>query len=149
MLYLNHIYIILLQFGHRILILKKDCLSYKKSNKAFVSLKKRRKHILTLSLRVAIFLSSMIILHLKTPFLYVNPLNINFLNHLITGVDFPLSFIPTNTRWSNLGCLNITSHRKYGRNSVCVSAIKLILQVNHKVLEKATNTLFFEIIYLT
>ena len=29
------------------------------------------------------------------------------------------------TRWSNLGCLNVPSHRTklYGRNSVCISAI--------------------------
>ena len=30
-----------------------------------------------------------------------------------------------NTRWSNLGCLDVPSHRTilYGRNSVCISAI--------------------------
>ena len=29
-----------------------------------------------------------------------------------------------NTRWSNLGCLNVPSHRTklYGRNSLCISA---------------------------
>ena len=37
----------------------------------------------------------MIRLHLKTPFLYISPLNINFPNHLITGLDFPQIFIPT------------------------------------------------------
>ena len=35
------------------------------------------------------------------------------------------NFHTHNTRWSNLGCLNVPSHRTklYGRNSVCVSAI--------------------------
>ena len=37
----------------------------------------------------------MIRLHLKTPFLYIKPLNINFPNHLVTGFDFPQMFIPT------------------------------------------------------
>ena len=32
---------------------------------------------------------------LETPFLYINPLNINFPNHLITGLAFPGIFIPT------------------------------------------------------
>ena len=35
------------------------------------------------------------------------------------------NFHTHNTRWSNLGCLNVPSHRTklYGRNSVCISAI--------------------------
>ena len=35
------------------------------------------------------------------------------------------NFHTHNTRWSNLGCLNVSSHRTklYGRNSVCISAI--------------------------
>ena len=35
------------------------------------------------------------------------------------------SFHTHNTRWSNLGCHNVPSHRTklYGRNSVCISAI--------------------------
>ena len=37
----------------------------------------------------------MIRLHLKTAFLYINPLNNNFPNHLITGMGFPQIFIPT------------------------------------------------------
>ena len=37
----------------------------------------------------------MIRLHLETPFLYINPLNINFSNHLITGFDFPQIFVST------------------------------------------------------
>ena len=37
----------------------------------------------------------MIRFHLKTPFLYIPPLIINFPNHLITGLDFPQIFIPT------------------------------------------------------
>ena len=85
MLYSNHTYILLLQFGYRILIQQKDCLSYKKSIKTL---------ILNLSLRILISLNSMIRLHLKTPFLYINPLNINFPNHVITGLDFPQIFIP-------------------------------------------------------
>ena len=40
-------------------------------------------------------LKFLIRLHLKTPFLHINPLNINFPNHLITGLDFPQIFIPT------------------------------------------------------
>ena len=85
MLSSNHTYILLLQFGYRILIQQKDCLSYKKSIKTL---------ILNLSLRILISLNSMIRLHLKTPFLYINPLNINFPNHVITGLDFPQIFIP-------------------------------------------------------
>ena len=37
----------------------------------------------------------MIRLHLKTPFLYINPLNINFPKHFMTGMDFPQILIPT------------------------------------------------------
>ena len=35
------------------------------------------------------------------------------------------NFYIHNTRWSNLGCFNVPSHRTklYGRNSVCISAI--------------------------
>ena len=35
------------------------------------------------------------------------------------------NFHTHNTRWLNLGCLNVPSHRTklYGRNSVCISAI--------------------------
>ena len=35
------------------------------------------------------------------------------------------NFVTHNTRWSNLGCLNVPSHRTklYGRNCVCISAI--------------------------
>ena len=35
------------------------------------------------------------------------------------------NFHTHNTRWSNLGCFNVPSHRTklYGRNSVCISAI--------------------------
>ena len=40
-------------------------------------------------------LKFLIRLHLKTPFLHINPLNINFPNHLITGFDFLQMFIPT------------------------------------------------------
>ena len=36
----------------------------------------------------------MIRLHLKTAFLYINPFNNNFPNHLITDLDFPQIFIP-------------------------------------------------------
>ena len=45
---------------------------------------------------------------MKTPFVYINPLNINFPNHLITGMDFPQIFTPTT---------------QSGKNSVCISAI--------------------------
>ena len=51
--------------------------------------------MLTLSLRIVISLNSMIRLRLKTPFLYISPLNINFPNHLISGLDFLQFFIPT------------------------------------------------------
>ena len=37
----------------------------------------------------------MIGLHVKTPLLYINPLNINVPNHLTTGLGFPQVFIPT------------------------------------------------------
>ena len=37
----------------------------------------------------------MIRLHLKTLFSSINPLKINFPNHLITVLDFPQIFIPT------------------------------------------------------
>ena len=40
-------------------------------------------------------LQFMIRLHLRTPFWYINPLNINFPNYLIAGFDFPQIFIPT------------------------------------------------------
>ena len=80
--------------------------------------------MLALSLTVLISLNSMIRLHLKTPFLYINPLNINFPD-LDNWFGHFSNFDTHNTRWSNLGCLNVPSHRTklYGRNSVCISAI--------------------------
>ena len=46
-------------------------------------------------LRILISLNSMIGLHLKIAFSYINLLNNNFPNHLITGLDLPQIFIPT------------------------------------------------------
>ena len=68
----------------------------------------------------------MIRLHLKTLFSSINPLNINFPNHLITVLDFPQIFIPTTQGgqiWAAL--MYVPSHRTklYGKNSVWVSAI--------------------------
>ena len=51
-------------------------------------------HILALSLSIAVSLNSMIKLHLRTLFWHINPLGINFPNHLIPGLDFPQTFIP-------------------------------------------------------
>ena len=74
----------------RLFILQKNVLRL-----ALRCFSEEEKHILTLSLRILISLNFMIRLHLKTPFLYINALNIYFPNHLITGLDFSQIFIPT------------------------------------------------------
>ena len=123
MLYSNHNYIALLQFGHRILILLKDCLSYKKVLRLTFFLRREAhtnplfKDFNILKLHDKIALENSIFIHksfkhqLPQPFDNWFGLSSNFHTH--------------NTRWSNLGCLNVPSHRTklYGRNSVCISAI--------------------------
>ena len=51
-------------------------------------------HILTLSFGVVMSLNSMIRLHLRTLFSYINPSK-NFPNHLIAALNFPQIFIST------------------------------------------------------
>ena len=73
------------------------------------------------------------------------------------------NFHTRNTRWSNLGCLNVSSHRtkQYGRNFVCISAVFtwnylqniqrniLCHELTTNCLKKLLNTSFFEKICLT
>ena len=92
-LYSNHIYILFFLFGHIILTLPKDCLSYKKKQYD-LCFPQKLMHILTLFLSIVVSLNSMIRLHLRTLFWHINPLGINFPNHLIPGLDFPQTFIP-------------------------------------------------------
>ena len=124
MLYSNHIYIILLQFGHRILILQKDCFLTKKALRLILFLRREAytnplfKDCNIIKFHDKIAIKNSILIHtsfkhqLKQPFNSWFGLSSNFHTH-------------NNTRWSNLGCLNVPCHRNklYGRNSVCVSAI--------------------------
>ena len=113
MLYLNHIS-----------ILQRDCLSYKKKHQDLCFFLRREAHTNPLfkdfnilkfhdkiALENSIFIHKSFKHQLPQPFDNWFGLSSNFHTH--------------NTRWSNLGCLNVPSHRTklYGRNSVCISAI--------------------------
>ena len=122
MLYSNQVYILLLWFGHRILILQKDCLSYKKNTKTY--LKKRWtytdplfKDCNILKFHDKIALENSILIHKSFKHELPQPSNSWF--------GLSSDFHTHTTRWSNLGCRNAPSHRTklYGRNYVCISAI--------------------------
>ena len=84
----------------------------------------KKMHIVTFSLRIVIFINSMVRFHLRTLFWYINPSNMNFPNHLIAGLDFPQTFIPKTQGspiWAVL--MYFLTAILYGRNSVCISVI--------------------------
>ena len=123
MLYSNHIYILLLQFGHIILIRQKDCLSYNKKALRLMFFLRKEVHTNSLfkdfnilkfhkiALENSIFIHKFFKHQLPQPFDNWFGLSSNFHTH--------------NRRWLNLGCLNVPSRRSklYGRNSVCIIAI--------------------------
>ena len=160
MLYSNHTYILLLQFGHRILILQKDCLSYKESIKTYVFLKKRGTYPLFKDCNVLKFHDKIVIensIFMHKPFKHKLPQPFD------NWFGLSLNFHTHYTRWSNLGCLNVPSHRTklYGGNSLCISTIFtwnylqnlhrniLFHTLTTKCFEKTTNISFFEKICLT
>ena len=134
MQFLNHIYSILVLFGHRILIALKDYNLQKKSLRLMYFVNRnahttplfKDSNILKFPDKIAlencIFIKNYFNQTLPTPFKNWFPHSTDSHTH--------------NTRWSNLGCLKIPPHKTkiYGRQSIKISAIYTwnYLQSHHR-----------------